>query len=524
MSLTRLKEKRWFRKFMNISIKKLNYFVKNIWISLFIIGLSALSIRLYFFPYGVPITEDGLFYFRYAIDASILGHFPNTHLINNGWSLFVSIFFSMFNSNNFLEYMALQRLLSIFISVLTIIPVYLLVRRFFEPKYALIGAFLFVFDPRIIQNSLLGITDPLYIILVTSCLFFFLSNRITIIYLSFGIAALATQIRYEGIMLFFIISIMFFVRQRKEKKIIVKYAVALTIFILVLLPMAYVRTITVGSDGITDGITSGVVVYGIEASENSENELMGILSYISAGIQALIQYLGWIMIPYFLFFVPLGTLIILKKRNSKNLTLKLTIIILSIPALYAYSRGIQDTRYLYVLYPIFCILSIYAIKFFEEKIKKIFLMIIIGVIVSSVIFLNIKTDDYEHEKEAFEIAKHIQSSTNGMNRYDPESKYIRVTGMIDKFPILSDSVSFGPKVFDINSKSLQEFIEKNRNEGLEHLVVDGKIDRVEFLNSIFINDNEYTYLTKVFDSKEIGYKYHVKMYKIDYEEFDLTYN
>ncbi len=522
MALTRLKEKRLFRKFMNISIKKLNYFVKNIWISLFIIGLAALSIRLYFFPYGVPITEDGLFYFRYAVDTSILGHFPNTHLINNGWSLFLSIFFSMFHSNNFLDYMVLQRLVSISISVLTIIPVYLLIRRFFEPKYALIGVFLFVFDPRIIQNSLLGITEPLYIILVTSSIFFFLSNRITMIYLSFGIAALCAQIRYEGIMLFFMLSIMFFVRQRKEKKIIIKYVICITIFVLVLLPMAYVRTITVGSDGITDGLTSGVIVYGIEASENDGNGLIGMLSYIFTGIQSLIKYLGWIMIPYFLFFVPLGTLIILKKRNSKNLTIILTIIVLLVPALYAYSRGIQETRYLYVLYPIFCVLSIYAIKFFEEKIKKIFLVIIIGVIVSSVIFLNIKTDDYEHEREAFEIAKHIQNSTNGMNRYDSESKYVRVVGMIDEFPLLSSSVSFGPKLFDPDSQSLQEFIENNRNEGLEHLVVDGKINREEFLNKIFMNDKEYEYLTKVFDSKELGYKYHVKIYKINYEKYDLT--
>lgn len=507
---------------MSITTKKLNYFVKNSYISLSIIGLAALSIRLYFFPYGVPITEDGLFYFRYGIDTSILGHLPATHLINNGWSLFLSIFFSVFNSNNFLDYMTLQRLVSVSISVLTIIPVYLLIRRFFEPKYALIGVILFAFDPRIIQNSLLGITEPLYIILVTSSIFFFLSNRINMIYLSFSIVALCTQIRYEGIMLFFVLSIMFFVKQRKEKKIIIKYTICIAIFVLVLLPMAYVRTITLGSDGITDGITSGVVVYGIEASENDGNGLIGTLSYIFKGIQSLIQYLGWIMIPYFLFFVPLGTFMILKKKNNQNLTIILSIIVLLVPALYAYSRGIQDTRYLYVLYPLFCVLSIYAIKFLHEKIKNLFLIIIIGVIISSLIFLNIKIDDYEHEREVFEISKYIQRSTNGMNSYYPESKYIRVVGMIDTFPILSSSVSFGPKVFEPNSQLLQEFIDNHRNEGLEHLVVDGKIDRDEFINEIFMNDKEYEYLTKIFDSKEFGYKYHVKMYKINYEKYDLA--
>jgi len=508
---------------MNIINNKLNYLEKNIFISLIIIGLAALLIRLYFFPYGVPITEDGLFYFRYGIDTSILGHFPNTSLTNNGWPLFLSIFFSMFHSNNFLDYMTIQRLVSVSISVLTIIPVYLLVKRFFEPKYAVIGAFLFVFDPRVIQNSLLGITEPMYILLVTLSLYFFLSNRINFIYLSFSIAALCVQIRYEGIMLFFLISVMFFVRQRKEKKVILKYIIAFTIFVIVLFPMSYMRTVTLGSDGITESVVNGGITYGMEAVTNQENIIFGIISYILTGFQALIEYAGWIMIPYFIFFVPLGVILILKKKNNYNITMIAAIIILAIPALYAYSRGIQDTRYLYVLYPIFCVLSIYAIKFFQGRIKKIFVIIVIGVIVSSFVFLSIKNTDYEHEREAFEIAKHIQSSTNSINGYYPESKYIRVTGMLEKFPILSSSVSFGPKVLDTNYQNIHEFIKKNENEGLDLLIVDGKADRSGFLNDLFNNDKEYPYLTKVFDSANFGYKYHVKMYKINYEEFNSLY-
>ena len=509
---------------MSVIIEKLEYFSKNIWISLVIIGLAALSIRLYFFPYGVPITEDGLFYFRYAVDTSILGHFPNTSLSNNGWPLFVSVFFSIFHSNSFLDYMTLQRLLSVLISVLTIIPIYLLVSRFFEPKYALIGAFLFAFEPRVIQNSLLGITEPLYILLVTLSLFFFLSKRTRIIYLSFSVAALCAQVRYEGMVLFFIISVMFFVRQRKEKKIIIKYAIALTIFIITILPMAYVRTITIGSDGITDSIIGGGEVYGIEATSNQENKIGGILSYVFIGLQALIKFLGWMMIPYFIFLVPLGAFLMLKKRSSNNFTIIFAIIVLSIPALYAYSRGIQETRYLYVLYPIFCVLSIFAFKFLQEKIRRILLIIVLGVVISSVLFLTIKSTDYEHEREAFEIAKHVSSSANSINVYYPESKYVRVTGMVDKFPVLSSSVSFGPKILDTDYQSLNEFIEKNRKEGLDYIVVDGKPNRSVFLNDVFTNDKEYSYLTKVFDSMDLGYKYHVKMYKIDYEKFDLIHN
>ena len=33
-----------------------------------------------------------------------------------------------------------------------------------------------------------------------------------------------------------------------------------------------------------------------------------------------------------------------------------------IPAFYGYSREIQDTKYLYVLYPIFCVLACFTFK------------------------------------------------------------------------------------------------------------------------------------------------------------------
>ena len=77
-------------------------FFKEIWInskSRTILAFSAIImiavfIRIYYFPYGIPITMDGLVYFKYAIDVSVLGHLPQTSLTNNGWPTFLSFFFS----------------------------------------------------------------------------------------------------------------------------------------------------------------------------------------------------------------------------------------------------------------------------------------------------------------------------------------------------------------------------------------------------------------------------------------------
>ena len=112
--------------------------------------------------------------------------------------------------------------------------------------------------------------------------------------------------------------------------------------------------------------------------------------------------------------------------------------------------------------------------------------------------------------------------TNGINSYPPESKYVRVTGMINEFPILSNSVSFGPKVLNSNYESLVEFIQENEKNGLDHLVVDGKSNRAIFLNDVFINEKKYPYLTNIFDSSNFGYNYHVKIYKINYDKFDVN--
>ena len=90
------------------------------------IVVIAVIIRMYYYPHGIPVTMDGLVYFKYAVDVSILGHLPETSLTNNGWPTFLSLFFSNINSENFLDYMTVQRIVSISISIFTSIPVYFL--------------------------------------------------------------------------------------------------------------------------------------------------------------------------------------------------------------------------------------------------------------------------------------------------------------------------------------------------------------------------------------------------------------
>ena len=157
--------------------EKINFFIEKPIFSLFIIGAISLAIRLLFFEPEIPIRQDANAYFWYAIDMSILNYFPNSYHANDGWPIFLSSIFSIFNFSTYLDYTILQRVSTILISIITIIPLYYLCKKFFQPSYSLVGAALFAFEPHLIQNSLLGLTEPLYIILVITSLTLFLSEN-----------------------------------------------------------------------------------------------------------------------------------------------------------------------------------------------------------------------------------------------------------------------------------------------------------------------------------------------------------
>ena len=104
--------------------------------------------------------------FTYETAINFYGYLPNEWApANIGWSIFLSFWFWLIDLHSSLDYMQFQRILSIVLSSLTTIPIYYLCRKFFNSKISLVGVALFAFEPRIILNSTLGITEPLFILL-----------------------------------------------------------------------------------------------------------------------------------------------------------------------------------------------------------------------------------------------------------------------------------------------------------------------------------------------------------------------
>jgi len=491
-------------------------------ISLIIIGIIGGIIRFYYLPFEIPLILDALAYFYYATDMVIIDGFPKGHhWPNNGWSTLLYVFFNFFPSDNYFDFMNIQRIVSSCISVLTIIPIFYLCKKFFKENIAIIGAAIFALEPRIIQNSIMGITEPLYIFLGTISLSLFLSDNKKLIYLSFVIAGLFALIRYEGLLLIIPLLIIFTVRFRKEKKIYIKIIFVILIFVLTLLPMAHIRTETLGNDGLVNHLAAVPIFYqGV--AEGNDNENM-VFKMIINGFYSYVLYFVWVTIPIFFLIIPYGLFKIIKNRDAKKWMLIITGIVLSASAFYAYSRGIQETRYLYVLYPLLCVVSLYTINpifnKFKDKKLSLSIIIVIVIIITSVTFLEIKIDT-EHEKEAYIIAEKITQNAKGVNEYSPESNYLMSTKMYGKkYPALSNSEMNRTKIISTsNYKTLEKFIVENE-QVLTHIVIDNKKNRQGFLKNIILNENNYLYLEKEFDSKDLGFEYDVKMFKINYKVF-----
>ncbi len=513
-----------------------------------IIGIIGLVIRFYYFPYDIPFTYDALDYFSYAMSMSQTGQFPNNWvLVNNGWPSLVSFFFMNLNSENFIDYVHTQRILSIIISVLTIIPIYLIAKKFFDKTWSIIATALFVFNPKIIENSLLGVTESLYLFLITIGLFLLLSKNSVHAYISFIIIALVSITRYEGLLLIIPFSIIFFIKFKNEKKIIFKYILALLLFLLIIIPVGALRMESSGQDGFISHYTAGLIYVSDDLVEGTEEDEEWIIEgqnnipiFLKNGIYGFIKALGLLLIPFSIFLIPASLIIIFTKKYQKKIDLKVSSIILltgimCIPAFYAFGRNIDDPRFIFVFLPFLCILSIPILKDIQEKInkKRIFSICIIGVIIiGGTMIMEYQKTDYENEREVYQIIKYVIENTDGVNAISPESRYFKTAEIEHKWPNISNlEVSDSGhvsreinRIFAEDFKTLNELLIESKKIGITHLIVDGKDSRPDFLNSIYQNDENYPFLERIYDSTEHGLEYHVKIYLINYEHFEEIQN
>lgn len=507
--------------------------------------------RFIYFPYDIPISLDATNYFSYAYEIAKEGKFPEDFILaNNGWPTFLSIFFGILKTGDFQTFVDLQRIGSIIISIITIFPMYFLCRKFFPKLVSLIGAGILILDPRVISNSILGITEPMFNLFIITSLATFFSQK-KWVYLSFAFLALATIIRYEGFLLIIPFSIMFFVKSKKDYKIIFKYFLCIGIFILILYPMMVIKTETMGVDGVLSHISSGMglvskhAIQGVPLDYPDLEEFPGeknefrLHNFLGVAFSSMLYNLGIIQLPIFIFFTPIGIFFLLKKNmmekiNYKHITLILFIIFASLAILYAHGRGIVDVRYYLVLYPVIILLCCFGIEKIRKRITTNILLISVFtfVIIGTFSYLEYNKMDYELERESFEITSRAIKMADKINGGSLHGNYITTASMIETWPELDRPSEVKDKKISPYKKckgsedniectnktsNLEDFIKNGKEKGLDHIVIDDIKREPKFIQDVFLNEQKYPYLEKVFDSKTIGYNYHVKIFKINYD-------
>ena len=221
---------------MNQITSELKLEKNKILLSLAVITIISLSLKLYLVDFSIPIHNDNLEYALFAL-AHNNGDFSQSSHRGMGWSIFVSFFYNFIDSENFLDYSNVIRVISIAVSLSSISMMYLLGRKFFDPRYSLILASLFAFEPHLNYNSGLGLAESFFILMLISSFYFVLNKNTRTVILSLALAGIAYWIRLNGFFAFIVITVIYFITLGKTKHAIRNYLIGLSIFLIIIAPV-----------------------------------------------------------------------------------------------------------------------------------------------------------------------------------------------------------------------------------------------------------------------------------------------
>lgn len=496
---------------------------ENFMIIIFICLVSFLT-RIVIIPFDIPLKLDGLEYYVFSYNVANNLNYSQILGTNDGWSWFLSFFFMIFRDNDFITLSNIQRVVSTSLSVITFLPIFLIGKKIFNTKMGLIAGTIFIFSPHIIKNSILGITEPLFILTVSIALYFLIENKSrSFIFIMISLAV-STIIRYEGLIIIIPILIFYFLRLNSKNRNLKVLFFGFLIFLLIISPVLLLRIEYNGNDGVISHII-GAVNYdpSIEKSATSikNNDIFS--QFIQNSISNLIKYSLYISIPFFIIFLPLGIFKILRKRNIEINKLLIITIFLIIPSLYAYGRDISETRYLLIILPVFSIVSIYGINSIHILNRRTNLLLII-IILGGLLFLILDSEDYTDVKEKYAIAKILVRESTGVNNYDGAT-LLKAAELEINWPSTlrnnhNGEITTRTIRYSIDGyQNLQEFIEINYQSGLSHIVIIND-NYPKFMDELLKNPESFNNVEKIFDSREEGFRNKIIIYKINYIQFD----
>jgi len=536
-------------------------------IIIFLSGIIFISLclKLHTIDFSLVVNSDGLAYLLNGI-AHVNGDFSQHPHRSVGWDLVLTPFFSLIDTNEIIVYSNISRIVSISISLVCIILVFFLGKKFFNEKYSLIAAGLYAFEPHLNYNSGLGLSEPLFHLLTLTSLIFLFKDKSKFIIISLGLAALVWWTRFNGISIVLIIILIYFLVNKKDIKFFRNLFIGIVLFLIVISPILIERNNQFGDPlyfSYSNSVFSGSYeeMISIQSKNNSTDTIgfiqeNGILKFIDTffvnGLFNVVSTLTRILFPYLIILFPIGIFFSLRAFDQEKKYVKINwlIIIFSCLSLILTFSIISEKRYLYFLFPFIIIFSVIPIQrlieygfstfSFTKKQKDVALTIIIILILFTSIWFTMRYDkpDLELENEKMQFAIFVRDNLSGVMQremgysFDYYSQVLidnpkgnfkncKVNFVSDYCGISEDGILYR---LVVTGNSVEELVENGREYDLKYILSNESKDDIEFhgfLDEIYFKENEYPFLEKIYDSENEGFiKLKFKIFEINYEKFD----
>tara|TARA_B100001540_G_scaffold147662_1_gene130980 strand:- start:3200 stop:4864 length:1665 start_codon:yes stop_codon:yes gene_type:complete len=532
-------------------------------ITLSVITTISILLKLYTTDFSLPVNSDTFAYSLQALSHTN-GDLSQSSHRGIGWSIFVSIFYNFFNTDDFLIYSNIIRILSLLVSTASIFLVYLLGKKFFNQKYSLVVASLYAFEPHLNYNSGFGLTEPLFHLAIIGAFYFLINKDTKFIIPSLILAGVIWWIRLNGIVFFIVLIIIFIITKRNSPGFLKNLCIGITVFFVIISPMMYDRYeqfddpffIAYSQYAFSGSFEKMISVEekNITTSASDYIAKNGGLSFIQNffidGIYNLVSTLWRISFPYLFILLPFGIIFSFRAfdQDKKSITSNWIFIILTLASLTITFSLIAEKRYLYYIFPfliIFCVIPIQRVVHyglntfsFSEKQKSIFLIIVIFIVLLLGTFFTLRygQTDILLENEKYEFAQYVVKNLDGksLREFGGSLDYLKlayVENSPEKFH--NCSVEFNENLCDydktqgyvqtitLTGNTIEEILDKGQTYELKYIFVnEEKTDFRGFVDEIYLNEEKFPYLNKIFDSNEYGFqKLKIKIFEINYDEY-----
>ena len=159
------------------------------------------------------------------------------------------------------------------------------------------------------------------------------------------------------------------------------------------------------------------------------------------------------------------------------------------------------------------------------------------------IFVEWKALDSEHYQELYEILTEIEQKEMKINREFGKYGQLLYFHWVnvqnaEKFPILKGELPPSKITYPLTNDwkvvydfdSLRDYFQFLEKQKITHLILDeyGNAKFQHELNLLLLDmlhhENKYAFLVKEYDSRENGFNYHLKLFKIDYDLYNEWIN